>query len=389
MKSKEPLSVYVHIPFCVKKCNYCDFLSFPVGKASPRKDYVNSLLREIELLPERISPETLDLYEVSTVFFGGGTPNTLPAEELVRILCKLKSRFSFSRSPEISVELNPGVFSLTGRNEAHELSILKEAGFNRLSLGAESLDPGILKRLGRIHTPEDFFSLYNCAVEAGFQNINTDLMSALPGQTAETLLSDLERVISLSPAHISLYSLILEPGTPFGDAPESSLSLPGEETVLIMDREARSLLRSHDYQRYEISNFSLPGRECAHNLTYWNRGAYLGFGLGAASLFRNVRRSNTRSLPLYLEAPGKDVSEEHALSEREAMEEFMFLGLRKTMGIRESDFLRAFMRPLSEVFGPELSRQVLEGFMLHEGDFWRYTDEGLDLSTPLLARFLE
>ena len=287
------LELYLHIPFCVKKCNYCDFLSAPAEEKT-RAAYVDTLIREIEGFEE---PED---YEVVTVFFGGGTPSILPGEAILRLMEALRKKFHFREEAEITLEANPGTV------DEKKLSFYKKAGINRLSFGLQSTDAEELKKLGRIHTWEKFLESFELARKAGFSNINVDLMSALPGQTVESWEKTLKQVIALNPEHVSAYSLIIEEGTPFyqlyekdaekRDAGEEPELLPSEEEERAMYELTGSVLKENGYLHYEISNYAKPGRECRHNLGYWQRKDYLGFGLGASTLLNPVRYKNTEDL---------------------------------------------------------------------------------------------
>ena len=293
------ISIYIHIPFCVKKCQYCDFLSAPADSRA-QEVYLRALKQEIREQAARYRE-----YEVQTVFIGGGTPTAVPYEELCEILKTVFSCYRVNPQAEISMEANPG----TVTKEA--LLAYRRAGINRLSIGLQSADDGELKLLGRIHTFGDFQQTYRWAQEAGFTNINLDVMSALPGQSVGNYRKTLETVLSLKPQHISAYSLIVEEGTPFYEkygqeseklqaTGEKQPDLPSEEEEREMYALTEKLLAAAGYHRYEISNYALPGRECRHNLVYWKRGNYVGFGLGAASMVENVRFENTREMQEYL-----------------------------------------------------------------------------------------
>lgn len=265
-KMKE-LELYIHIPFCIQKCRYCDFLSGPADDASKYR-YTKALIREIESLPE--GRESI----ITTVFFGGGTPSVLPGEWTARILETLKKRFSFAADAEITTEANPGTV------DKEKLRIWRESGINRISFGCQSSFHEELQMLGRIHTWEDFLESYALARESGFDNINIDLMSGLPGQKLKTWETTLHRAAELKPEHISAYSLIVEEGTPFASM---NLDLPDEDTERMMYSRTREILAGYGYGRYEISNYALQGRECRHNIGYWIRTPYIGLGLGASS----------------------------------------------------------------------------------------------------------
>ena len=378
------LEFYLHIPFCVKKCNYCDFLSAPAEEET-RAAYVDALLEEIRGFED---PED---YEVVTVFFGGGTPSILPGQEIFRIMEALREKFSFRKGAEITLEANPGTV------DKEKLSCYKKAGINRLSFGLQSADAEELKKLGRIHTWEKFLESFQLAREAGFSNINVDLMSALPGQTKESWEKTLRQVLALQPEHISAYSLIIEEGTPFyqlyekdverRDAGEEPELLPSEEEERAMYEATGRILKEQGYLHYEISNYAKPGRECRHNLGYWQRRDYLGFGLGASTLLNPVRYKNTEDLEAYL---GGDFSKKEffVLTKDNQIEETMFLGLRVLEGVSKEKFREQFSCELRVVYRKELEKLEQEGLLEEEGDFVRLTSRGIDLSNPVLAEFL-
>ena len=378
------LELYLHIPFCVKKCNYCDFLSAPAGEET-RAAYVDALLEEIRGFDE---PED---YEVVTVFFGGGTPSILPGQAIFRIMEALREKFSFRKGAEITLEANPGTV------DKEKLSFYKKAGINRLSFGLQSADAEELKKLGRIHTWDKFLESFQLAREAGFSNINVDLMSALPGQTKESWEKTLRQVLVLQPEHISAYSLIIEEGTPFyqlyekdverRDAGEEPELIPSEEEERAMYEATGRILKEQGYLHYEISNYAKPGRECCHNLGYWQRRDYLGFGLGASTLLNPVRYKNTEDLEAYL---GGDFSKKEffVLTKDNQIEETMFLGLRVLEGVSKEQFREHFSCELNVVYRKELEKLEQEGLLEEEGDFVRLTSLGIDLSNPVLAEFL-
>ena len=378
------LELYLHIPFCVKKCNYCDFLSAPAEEET-RAAYVDALLEEIRGFED---PED---YEVVTVFFGGGTPSILLGQEIYRIVEALREKFSFRKEAEITLEANPGTV------DKEKLSCYKKAGINRLSFGLQSADAEELKKLGRIHTWEKFLESFQLAREAGFSNINVDLMSALPGQTKESWEKTLRQVLALQPEHISAYSLIIEEGTPFyqlyekdverRDAGEEPELLPSEEEERAMYEATGRILKEQGYLHYEISNYAKPGRECRHNLGYWQRRDYLGFGLGASTLLNPVRYKNTEDLEAYL---GGDFSKKEffVLTKDNQIEETMFLGLRVLEGVSKEKFREQFSCELRVVYRKELEKLEQEGLLEEEGDFVRLTSRGIDLSNPVLAEFL-
>ena len=365
------LSVYVHIPFCVKKCDYCDFLSAPADEKT-KTQYVDRLLEEIEREAENYRE-----YRVVSVFFGGGTPSVLKTEDTARIMAALKEHFTITKTAEITSEMNPKTADYT------KLKMYKEMGFNRLSIGLQSTVDEELKTLGRIHDYEDFLKAYKNARKAGFQNINVDIMSTLPGQTLESYRQTLERVTQLNPEHISAYSLILEEGTPFFERYEET----DEETDREMYMLTGKMFNECGYHRYEISNYAKEGYECRHNKTYWEREDYVGFGIGAASLVGNTRFRNNADLNAYLE--GNFEKEERAiLTEKECMEEFMFLGLRLIQGVSKTKFLKQFGIKMEQVYGEVLEKMEKQGLLINGNEQVRLTEKGLDVSNYVMAEFL-
>ena len=370
-----PLELYVHIPFCVRKCQYCDFLSGPSDEETKDR-YIEALLKEI-----RAAEHTED-YEIVSVFIGGGTPSALKAEAIASIMRTLQEQFFFCEDAEVTIEANPGTVDL------EKLTIYRNVGINRLSLGLQSTDAEELKLLGRIHSYEEFLKSYEWAREAGFSNINIDLMFAIPGQTGEAWRQHLYQVAELNPEHISAYSLIIEEGTPFA---EQNLDLPDEDTEYQMYEDTAEILERYGYRQYEISNYAKQGYMCRHNAGYWQRREYLGFGLGASSLYRGMRFSNTRRMQEYLKESRnsdqirKDVT---VLSRNERIEEFMFLGLRMTEGISEKKFEENFDVRLMDVYGDILQKYEETGFMEHIETKWRLTRKGIHVSNHILADFL-
>ena len=379
------LELYVHIPFCVRKCEYCDFLSAPAG-ADTQQEYVRNLLLEIEQKGVRCTD-----YEVTTIFFGGGTPSILKAGWIADILNAIHRNFKVRKDAEITIECNPGTLTF------EKLSIYKSAGINRISVGLQSASDAELRELGRIHTYEDFLKSYDLIRKKGFSNVNIDLMAALPGQTLKSYEQTLRRVLALKPEHISAYSLIIEEGTPFyekyeadellrekGEKPQM---LPSEETERLMYERTKELLFAHGYERYEISNYARRGYACRHNIGYWRRENYLGFGLGSASLLENERFHNTTDLADYL---GGDylAYEQEKLDKKSQMEEFMFLGLRMTEGISTEWFRQTFGLTVELVYGPVLEQQIADRLLRKEDGRIFLTERGLDVSNYVMAQFL-
>lgn len=418
------LGIYIHIPFCKRKCLYCDFLSFPEGREQQAL-YFDALKKEIEL-----SAGECEDYEVTSVFIGGGTPTSVEPSYIAEIMGLLKQSYKLSENAEITIECNPG----TADEKA--LRLYRDSGINRISIGLQSARDEELLTLGRIHNRKQFEECYRDARLVGFDNVNVDLMSALPGQTLRDWENNLEYVCKLDPApeHISAYSLIIEEGTPFyemyGEASDCKdkriLPLPDEDTEREMYHRSKEILEKHGYYRYEISNYSKQGYECSHNVRYWDGGDYIGFGLGAASLMKGVRYRNVPELSVYAgELNGKDDSiltngvkrgsdadeiegallagaekmdlfetmrnlrvDVQSLTKEEQMEEFMFLGLRMVRGVRSDEFKRRFSCEMSDVFGDVIAELRGEELLEVTKEGIRLTDYGMDLSNYCMAKFL-
>ena len=352
MQNKEELSLYIHIPFCVRKCGYCDFLSAPADEKA-RDRYVQALLMEIERYR---GTETADR-KIKTLYIGGGTPSTLSVKQLECIMQKIKCTFNFYGNIEASMEMNPGTAS------KEKCRALYQMGINRLSIGLQSTNDMELKTLGRIHSYEDFLNTYTWCRAAGFQNINVDLMAALPYQTVESYTTGLRKIIRLAPEHISAYSLILEEGTPFYQKYNSGCyPLPDEEQERLMYRETEQILAQAGYERYEISNYAKKGYACRHNLVYWQGGDYLGLGLGSSSYMDGVRFHNTTDLNTYVNQ-GACVEDREELSVQAKMEEFMFLGLRVMAGVFGTEFEKRFGKTMEDVYGDVLRKHEEEGLL--------------------------
>lgn len=352
MQNKEELSLYIHIPFCVRKCGYCDFLSAPADEKA-RDRYVQALLMEIERYR---GTETADR-KIKTLYIGGGTPSTLSVKQLECIMQKIKCTFNFYDDIEASMEMNPGTAS------KEKCRALYQMGINRLSIGLQSTNDKELKTLGRIHSYEDFLNTYTWCREAGFQNINVDLMAALPYQTVESYTTGLRKIIRLAPEHISAYSLILEEGTPFYQKYNSGCyPLPDEEQERLMYRETEQILAQAGYERYEISNYAKKGYACRHNLVYWQGGDYLGLGLGSSSYMDGVRFHNTTDFNTYVNQ-GAYVEDREELSVQAKMEEFMFLGLRVMAGVSGTEFEKRFGKTMEDVYGDVLRKYEEEGLL--------------------------
>lgn len=376
------LSIYVHIPFCVQKCRYCDFLSYRTSSGE-QAEYITWLLREIVL-----QAPLYQNHQVISVFFGGGTPSVLEGNRIEEILDKLKENFIFAANPEITIEMNPGTVT------EEKLTAYRRAGINRLSIGLQSASDAELQCLGRIHDYHDFLQTYELARKMGFSNINIDLMAAIPGQSESSYRETLCKVLALEPEHISAYSLILEEGTWFFEHQEE-LVFPDEETDRRMYELTGQLLSEAGYHRYEISNYAKEGLECLHNKVYWQRGDYLGLGLGAASMVEEVRWHNADNITVYQNRlQGESLCERSQLGEEvqhltreEQMEEFMFLGLRLTKGVSKQAFEQKFGVTLEQIYGSvldKLEREKLIGI----DDFIYLTSYGMDISNYVMSQFL-
>ena len=406
---KKPLSLYIHIPFCKKKCLYCDFLSAPAC-VKEREDYVKALLREISVMAKLCKE-----YSIISVFFGGGTPSLLSSTQMRQIMAAIRKGYDLSKDAEITVECNPATANL------EKLSRYRECGINRLSIGLQSANDKELKELGRIHNYRQFLDTFDAARKAGFGNINVDIMSALPGQTYESYIHTLTVVIKLQPEHISAYSLIIEEGTPFYERYSEEVSnevaqnmecatmyppLPDEDTERRMYHDTAKILQKEGYLRYEISNYAKKGYECRHNMTYWTGIEYIGLGLGASSYFKGCRYKNISDLNDYIQkcgkvllqkitsggcnaAPGSPLIEETvALTVNDKMEEYMFLGLRLKKGVSIPLFQQQFGVPVENVYGKEIEKLKQEGLLLQRSNRLCLSKKGTDLANYAMSHFI-
>lgn len=441
------LSIYIHIPFCIKKCNYCDFLSFSAPE-DLRERYAAALCNEIRLYSEVLPADRKDVY---TIFFGGGTPSLLTPEQLNRIMGTVYDGFNVTAGAEVSMECNPGTVT------EESLRSFRKTGINRLSIGLQSANDNELKILGRIHDYEQFTNTYNAARRVGFENLNVDIISAVPGQTVESYRKTLTGVVNHDPEHISAYSLIIEEGTKFHDLyaydrgvtssctesvhrpecktdrrgsdteehdTEAEMSkngatvppLPDEEDERRMYYLTREMLERAGYHRYEISNYSKAGFECRHNNVYWTGKDYIGIGLGASSYMKGIRYKNPEDIREYIRLYGegygvrpggaKDMGERTAedtaaflqnetlhreidvLSAGDMMEEYMFLGLRRMEGVSVGKFEEKFGTDILVVYGPVIDKAVSDGLLTRKGDMIALTDRGIDVSNVVLSNFL-
>ena len=389
------LAVYIHLPFCVRKCLYCDFIS-GCYKEEVQQNYVNKLLKEIDLTFQEIKKENKEDIIISSVFFGGGTPSLLPAKDIERILCKLKEHTVIDENAEISIEVNPGTVKRPEAGEEGKFEAYQRMGINRISIGMQSASDEELKTLGRIHTFEEFKETFNLAREAGFDNINVDVMYALPGQDFASFEKSLRTAAGFNPTHISAYSLIVEEGTPFFDTDfeQEGKPLPDEDEERRMYESAAEILAGYGYEQYEISNYTKPGYECKHNSAYWTGKEYLGFGLAAASLFGDMRYTNTKSMEDYLRV--KDYNDIKALrtdveilSEDAEISEFVILGLRMNRGVKADEFYERFHVQLWERYADVIEEHIRNGLLEKNPDGSIYlTKEGRNLSNYVMKDFL-
>lgn len=378
------LELYIHIPFCVQKCKYCDFLSAPATK-QVQNAYMEALLTEIR---EADVPGDRDVKKdtVVSVFIGGGTPSAVEPEWITKVLNTARKRFVFGENVEITMEMNPGTVT------PESLLEYRRAGVNRLSIGCQSTKDEELKRIGRIHDYRQFLDTYNAVREAGFENVNVDLMSALPNQSMKEWEENLRTILALQPQpeHISAYSLIVEEGTPFYSMFEKGeLLLPDEDEEREMYWLADRILQEAGYEHYEISNYAKAGYECRHNCGYWTRRNYLGFGIGAASLYDNIRFRNSDSLQAYLNEPTGLREDLQELSLYEQMEETMFLGLRMLEGVSAEAFEEQYGVNVDEIYRRQIEESIGEGLLECCDNQIFLTAKGLDLSNYVMAKFLD
>lgn len=442
LENKRDLSLYVHIPFCKAKCSYCDFLSFASCGYALQKEYIEALIKEIKAYGSIFS-----LYEVKTIFIGGGTPSFMDSRWIIRIMECIREVFQVNRDAEITIEGNPD--SLTREH----LADYKQAGINRLSIGLQSANQESLKRLSRIHNFDQFVAAYNSARQAGFYNINVDVMSGLPGEGIEDYIHTLAKVVDMAPEHISAYSLIVEEGTPLWENQQLLDMLPSEEVDRQMYSRTKSLLKNCGYYRYEISNYAKPGMECKHNMVYWSGGEYLGVGLGASSCMqvvmengdkKTVRFHGVEDLNEYIGRFSNcdGMSEDHYtsmyheiedmyedflwdtvydttdeasnhlkeyrelennvlleffrdyykdlyfLKRKDQMEEMMFLGLRLMNGVSKEKFQNAFGTSIESIYGSVIEKYKKQGLLLEENGRIFLSDRGIDVSNVVMAEFM-
>ena len=374
------MELYLHMPFCVRKCAYCDFLSFPTDQETQNL-YTRRLREDIDAMGKKYGDIPVD-----TIFIGGGTPSVPDSALIVGIMEHVRKAFHVAEGAEISMEANPGTVT------REKLTDYRRAGITRLSFGLQSANDRELKLLGRIHTWAEFLESFHLARECGFTNINIDLMSALPGQTRESWKDTLKRVTDLNPEHISAYSLIIEDGTPFGEkygSEEGRKLLPDEDSEREMYHETKRFLRDCGYERYEISNYAKPGRACRHNIGYWTGLPYLGLGLGASSYMDGCRFAVNSDMKQYLEEKPGMFTDVEKLTKKDMEEEFFYVGLRMTAGVSLPEFERRFGVSAKDVYPGIMETFVAEKAAVFQGDRFVLTDYGLDVSNYIMAQFLQ
>jgi len=377
MGNKE-IGIYVHIPFCKRKCDYCDFVSYS-NKDSKIEEYIQAVKKEIEL--QKIKSE------ITTIYIGGGTPSYIESRYIKEIIEEIKKK-NISEKVEITIEVNPGTVTL------EKLQDYKEAGINRLSIGLQSIQDELLKQIGRIHNFEQFLETYKMAQEIGFTNINVDLMLGLPNQRIKDIKESIESILELQPQHISVYSLIVEDGTPIANKIESgNLELPEEELERNMYWYAKNTLELNGYNHYEISNFAKEGFQSRHNLNCWNQREYIGIGVAAHSYRDIARYSNTEQIGEYIRNVQKDNLERNRIiheiqKEDDTKKEYMLLGLRQISGIQISEFKNKFGENPIYLFRNELKKLVDEELIIIDDDNIRLTNKGIDLANLVWEEFI-
>ena len=383
------MELYIHVPFCIKKCAYCDFLSAPAGEEE-RQRYVETMIKEIQGYRKKYQE-----YCVTTIFVGGGTPSVLSGEQIKEVFNALRASFVIDTQAEITIEVNPGTVT------EEKVEAWMQAGVNRISIGLQSVNDEELQMLGRMHTYKDFLNTYHLLRDKGFNNLNIDLISAIPGQTLESWKKTLSTVAELEPEHISAYSLIVEEGTPFytiygeggadGNLESMVQPLPDEETERFIYEETETILQKYGYDRYEISNYAKPGYACRHNEGYWRRVNYLGVGLGASSLIENQRFRNFSTYDVYMDAIQNQKlfhEEVESLSVTDEMEEFIFLGLRMMSGISREEFQKKFGKKIETVYEKQIQQLKKDGLIEFVENRIRLTKRGIDISNYVFEQFL-
>lgn len=382
--AKKSLGIYCHIPFCVKKCAYCDFSSFSCQDHHTIDAYFKALHQEIRRSADKNKDSGLPM--VDTIYFGGGTPSSVPTEYIESTLALLKEVFSLTENAEITIEINPGTLTMEKANR------YQAAGINRVSVGLQAWQDFLLKILGRVHNQADFIESMKILKAAGFKNFSVDVMYGLPGQKLDDVIETLNELMAFSPTHLSCYSLILEEGTPMANWVDSGqLNLPSEELEREMHWAVDALLKEQGYTHYEISSYCKPNFESRHNIKYWELVPYLGFGLGAHGYFNGVRYGNANDLKSYCDlitagkSPGVDEPE---MTKAETMSEWMFLGLRKLGGVDDREFAERFCQSFFEVYQEVVSALIEDGLLTREGTMLKLTPTGQDFGNQVFMAFI-
>ncbi len=377
------LGIYVHIPFCIKKCYYCDFISY-ANRDDKIEEYVNALIKEIKMQSNKLDNKDY----ITTIYIGGGTPSSINANFINQIIETIMKNYNVDKNAEITIEVNPGTVT------EEKLQIYKRCGVNRISIGLQSTKNDLLKQIGRIHTYEDFLSCYSFARKVGFKNINVDLMLGLPNQKIEDLEESIRKVINLNPEHISLYSLILEENTPLEEMiSKKTLKLPSDELERKMYWETKRILEENGYLHYEISNYAKNGFLSRHNTNCWKQKEYLGFGVAAHSYYKNKRYNNLNQIEKYCKNINEDRIEENRTiqeiqRDEEKQKEYMLLGLRMIEGVNIQDFKNKFVQNPIYLFHKELEKLVKEGLLEIDLNQIKLTSKGLDFANLVWEEFI-
>jgi oxygen-independent coproporphyrinogen-3 oxidase len=380
--AEKTLGIYCHVPFCKKKCAYCDFASFSAQSEERIKEYFDALNKEIR----RFENNTCTLPAVDTIYLGGGTPSSVAPGYIEKTLSLIKEVFVIEDTAEITIEINPGTLT------EEKASRYKKAGINRISMGLQAWQDFLLQILGRIHSQSDFIKSMEILKNVGFSNISVDVMVGLPGQKRSDVMATLIALMSFAPTHLSCYSLILEPGTPMANwVAAGQLNLPDEDEEREMHWAVDAFLKEQGYDHYEISSYCKPGYQSRHNIKYWELVPYLGFGLGAHGYFNSRRYGNTNALSQYIDvikAGESPATLEAEMTPREMMSEWMFLGLRKLCGIRDSDFFARFGQSYWDRYGEVIKPLIADGLLNWDGSFLKLTPKGQDFGNQVFMAFL-
>lgn len=381
---KEELGIYIHIPFCMQKCLYCDFVSY-INKSECVKEYINCMIKEIQSYDFK-------KYNITTIYIGGGTPSFIESDYIKEIINVIQNKLEKNDTRwediEITIEVNPGTVTLEKLND------YKTVGINRISLGLQATQDRLLKQIGRIHNYKDFLEAYELLKRVGFNNINVDLMIGLPNQSIKDLKESLEKIIKLNPNHISVYSLIIEDGTPISKLlDEEKIKLPDEEIERQMYWYVKNKLELNGYNHYEISNFSKKGKESKHNLNCWKQKQYIGIGAAAHSYFKNIRYSNTNNIEEYIKnIKENNIEKNRKIEEKQTIEdkknEFMMLGFRMIEGVNIADFKAKFVDNPLYVYREKIKKLTDEGLIEVDLNNIKLTNKGLDLANVVFEEFI-